>query len=119
MKEKVRIKRIYEPYEGTDGFRILVDRLWPRGIKKETAHIDAWIKEAAPSTALRKWFNHQPERWEKFRERYLAELAKSEAVGELLHYVKSYPIVSLLYGAKDEKHNQAIVLQRYINDLLP
>ena len=119
MKKEVKIKRIYEAYQRSDGFRILVDRLWPRGIKKETAHIDAWMKEVAPSTALRNWFNHQPEHWEKFRERYLAELAKSEAAGELLQCVKSHPTVSLLYGARDEEHNQAVVLRQYINDLLP
>lgn len=80
----IQLKRIYAQTEQTDGFRILVDRLWPRGLKKETANIDAWMKEVAPPASLRKWFKHEPEKWKKFSKEYEAELKKSEAIKELL-----------------------------------
>jgi len=112
------IKRIYEPVESTDGVRILVDRLWPRGMKKENAHIDEWVKEAAPSSALRKWFNHEPEKWQEFSTRYLAELKQNTAIDSLLNIVKGNEKVTLLYGARDKEHNQALVLQQFLNSLL-
>ena len=114
----LQIKRIYEPPEKNDGFRILVDRLWPRGVKKEDAKVDVWMKEAGPTTALRKWFNHEPEKWQEFSRRYKAELKHletvSELVKELIEAVKKNKKVTLLYGAKDENHNQALVLQEFL-----
>lgn len=110
----IQIKRIYDPPENTDGFRILVDRLWPRGIKKEAANIDVWLKAVAPSNNLRKWFNHETDKWEKFSEAYQLELKNSEAMKELIQYVKPPKRVTLLYAAKDEEHNQAIVLKKFL-----
>ncbi|MEP6849633.1 MAG: DUF488 domain-containing protein [Acidobacteriota bacterium] len=110
----MRIKRIYEPYAATDGFRVLVDRLWPRGIKKETAHIDLWLKEVAPSNELRKWFDHDPEKWKAFVTKYRAELKGSAALGQLRSLVKEHREVTLLYGAKDEQHNQAAALAQFL-----
>ena len=110
----VEIKRIYEPYSKNDGYRILIDRLWPRGIKKENAHIGKWLKEIAPSTELRKEFNHMVDKWEKFKIAYHSELKNSPAVGELLDDIKNHKTVTLLYAAKDEEHNHALVLQDFI-----
>jgi uncharacterized protein YeaO (DUF488 family) len=114
----LQIKRIYEPPDKSDGFRILVDRLWPRGVKKEEAQVDLWMKEAGPTTELRKWFNHEPEKWLEFSRKYKAELKHldtgSEVVKELIAAVKKNKKVTLLYGAKDEAHNQALVLQGYL-----
>jgi uncharacterized protein YeaO (DUF488 family) len=112
----VKIKRIYEPYSPDDGYRILIDRLWPRGIKKEDAHIDIWLKEIAPSTALRKWFNHEPEKWEAFRKKYHEELNASTTFKELVSYLRKHKVITLLYAAKEEKLNHAIVLQQFILD---
>ncbi|MGF7231838.1 DUF488 domain-containing protein [Arachidicoccus sp.] len=118
-KISVSIKRVYEPIDDKDGYRILIDRLWPRGIKKETAGLDAWMKELAPSTSLRKWFNHDPEKWAAFGEAYQEELKhQKEAIKQLLDAIKKHKIVTLLYGAKDEKHNQALVLQKYLQSQL-
>ena len=111
----IKIKRIYEPFAKADGYRILVDRLWPRGIKKEEAHVDKWMKEVAPSTDLRKWFNHEPEKWKKFIEKYQAELKGSAAFEMLAGLIKQHKIVTLLYSAKDEKHNQAMALGQFIS----
>lgn len=108
---KPKIKRVYETAEKGDGFRILVDRVWPRGMTKEKADIDLWMKEIAPSTALRKWFGHDPERWQEFKTRYLKELAQNkETVATLKSHIKKQA-VTLVYSAKDEVHNQAVVLQ--------
>lgn len=106
----VHIKRIYDPAVKADGFRVLVDRLWPRGIKKEEAALDAWAKNAAPSPELRKWFNHEPEKWTEFSKKYKAELKDNDAVNDLLRYAEENKILTLLYAAKDEKHNHALVL---------
>ncbi|TZF84037.1 DUF488 domain-containing protein [Pedobacter sp. BS3] len=114
----ITIKRIYEPAAKADGFRVLVDRLWPRGIKKENAHLDEWAKAVAPSDALRKWFNHDPEKWAEFCRRYEAELKENEAVEALIEQVKEHKTVTLLYAAHDEEHNQALVLQKYIHKRL-
>ncbi|HEY5744627.1 MAG TPA: DUF488 domain-containing protein [Chryseolinea sp.] len=111
----IAIKRVYEPFSKADGYRILVDRLWPRGIKKEDAHVDQWLKEVAPSTALRKWFNHEPEKWKSFLTKYKAELKGSAALDELLALLKQHKTVTLLYGAKDEQHNQAAALKQFID----
>lgn len=109
---KVCIKRIYEPYSSADGYRVLVDRLWPRGVKKETAHIDLWLKEIAPSTELRKWFHHEASNWSEFVKQYKLELRGSSALKELKALTKAHTTVTLLYGAKDEENNQAVVLQK-------
>lgn len=110
----IRIKRIYEPTAKADGHRILVDRLWPRGIKKENANINVWLKEVAPSTTLRKWFNHDPEKWKQFISKYHTELKESPAWQELLTILKEHKTITLLYGAKDEHHNQAAALKQLI-----
>lgn len=111
---KIAVKRIYEPAGASDGFRILVDRIWPRGIKKEHAQIDVWLKAVAPSTELRKWFSHDPAKWEDFQKAYAKELKGSVAVKELLGLIKKNKKLTLLYGAKDEEHNQAVALKKYI-----
>lgn len=114
----INIKRIYEPYSTGDGYRILVDRLWPRGMKKEDARIDKWLKEIAPSTGLRKWFNHEPEKWDQFRQKYHAELDKSTALDELLTDLRTHQVVTFLFSSKEEKHNHAIVLKQFAADHL-
>jgi uncharacterized protein YeaO (DUF488 family) len=107
---KVTIKRVYEPLARGEGKRVLVDRIWPRGISKEELKDVLWLKEVAPSTELRQWFGHKPERWAEFRIRYRAELKKNpEAVAKLRALAKRGH-VTLLYAAKDEEHNQAVVL---------
>ena len=107
----VRIKRAYEPPSPHDGTRVLVDRLWPRGVKKAAAGISQWMKEIAPSNELRKWFGHDPERWEEFRRRYKAELTqKRDLVGQLRDLASKGPL-TLVYSAHDEAHNQAVVLR--------
>lgn len=116
---KLYCKRIYETPAETDGFRILVDRLWPRGIKKEKAHIDLWAKEIAPSNELRKWFSHDPEKYSEFKELYKKELnsnPQSQQFKDLcLQKIKELN-VTLLYAAKDEKYNNAIVLKDWLNE---
>lgn len=107
----INIKRAYAPYAEQDGFRILVDKLWPRGIKKENAHIDEWFKEVAPSTELRKWFNHEVEKWPEFRQRYQQELANNPALAQLKQQVEQQSVVTLVFAAKDESHNNAVVLK--------
>ena len=115
MSMHIGIKRAYEPWSGQDGFRILVDRLWPRGISKQEARIDLWLKDIAPSSELRKWFAHDPEKWEEFQKRYREELEHSaKAVREFLDAVNGRPIITLVYGAKDEEHNQAVVLRQFL-----
>lgn len=114
----VRIKRVYDPPEESDGARLLVDRLWPRGVAREGARIDAWEKEAAPSDALRRFFGHDPTRWEEFRRRYLAELKESparEALARLADRARSSR-VTLLYAARDASHNNAVVLRGALED---
>ncbi len=105
-----KIKRVYEPAEATDGKRILVDRLWPRGLSKERAKVDEWLREVSPSAELRKWFGHDPAKWDEFRRRYAAELKGKEDVLDGLRAVARKGTVTLLYGAKDEEHNQAVAL---------
>jgi len=113
----LKIKRIYLPAEDTDGYRILVDRLWPRGIKKENAKVDLWAKDVAPSTELRKWFDHIPERFNEFKERYRTELKETEAFSNLLKAIQEHDNVTLLFSAKDEEHNNAVVLKDIIASL--
>jgi uncharacterized protein YeaO (DUF488 family) len=112
----IKIKRAYEPKSTADGFRILVDRLWPRGVKKEDAHIDVWMKEIAPSSQLRKWFNHDETKWAAFTTKYTAELKKSIALDDLLAFIKANKTITLVYGAKDEEHNQAVVLKSFLDN---
>jgi len=107
----VSIKRAYEPPAPSDGIRILVDRLWPRGVTKSDAHISQWMKEIAPSNELRKWFGHDPERWEEFRRRYRAELAQKPELMAELRSLASKGRLTLVYSAHDEAHNQAVVLR--------
>jgi uncharacterized protein YeaO (DUF488 family) len=110
----VTIKCVYEPYDKQDGQRILTDRLWPRGLTKEKAHVDLWLKDISPSTELRKWFNHDPKKWPEFKKRYRAELAANkESVSTLQGCVDKGP-VTIVYGAKDQEHNDAVVLQKYL-----
>lgn len=113
----LKIKRIYLPAKDTDGYRILVDRLWPRGIKKENAKVDLWVKDVAPSTELRKWFDHIPERFNEFKERYRTELKETEAFSNLLKAIQEHDTVTLLFSAKDEEHNNAVVLKDIIASL--
>jgi uncharacterized protein YeaO (DUF488 family) len=108
----IRIKRIYEEAAEEDGFRILIDRLWPRGIRKENAKIDLWLKEVAPSGELRKWFSHDPEKWAEFKEKYVKELAaKQEMLKEIRRMEKEKGTVTLLYSARDVEHNNAVALK--------
>lgn len=107
----IQIKRIYDPPSEDDGYRVLIDRLWPRGFSKENAHIKLWLKEIAPSNDLRKWFNHDPLKWDHFRERYLEELSyKKELIMKLKELEMEHKRITLLYSAKDREHNQAVVL---------
>lgn len=111
---RIQVKRVYEPTATSDGFRVLVDRLWPRGISKEAAKLDLWLPDLGPSTSLRKWFNHDPARWSEFQRRYHAELKKKKALlATITEQAKTRP-VTLLYSAKDEQHNQAITLRSFL-----
>jgi uncharacterized protein YeaO (DUF488 family) len=110
----VSIKRVYDKPESSDGFRILVDRLWPRGVSKEHAEVDEWLKNVGPSDDLRTWFGHVPERFDEFATRYRAELKKNEAFDTLQSMVSEHTIVTLVYSAKDEDHNQAVVLREVL-----
>jgi uncharacterized protein YeaO (DUF488 family) len=107
----IRLKRVYEEPAPEDGLRILVERLWPRGLSKARAAVDLWIKEVAPSPELRRWYHHDPARWEEFRERYRAELRKKEDVVEELRRYCRGQTVTLVYAARDEQHNSALVLK--------
>lgn len=110
----LRIKRAYEEAGSGDGKRILIDRLWPRGLNKEKAEIDVWVKEVAPSAELRRWFGHRPERWEEFRTRYFAELdARPEAVARLREELRG-GTATLVYGARDSEHSNARALREYL-----
>lgn len=115
----VRIKRIYESAAADDGMRILVDRLWPRGIRKDQAAFDRWVRDIAPSDALRQWFGHDPVRWPEFRERYAEELrGHAELLRELRALAREGPI-TLLYSAHDEAHNNAVVIREALLGRLP
>jgi uncharacterized protein YeaO (DUF488 family) len=108
------LKRAYEPAAPEDGYRILIDRLWPRGVSKDKAALDEWMKEIAPSTELRKWFGHDPRRWREFQRRYRAELrARTEELDHIRHLAKAGH-VTLVYSAHDEQHNDAVVLQNVL-----
>jgi len=114
----IKVKRMYEKAAKDDGIRILVDRLWPRGIRKKDASIDIWLKDIAPSNELRKWFNHDPDKWEQFKSRYFSELdQKAEVVNQIKGRVKE-DTLTLVYSASDTKHNNAIALKEYLENLL-
>jgi uncharacterized protein YeaO (DUF488 family) len=112
----LKVKRIYEAPAPADGYRVLVDRLWPRGLAKKTAHVDIWMKEIAPSHALRKWFGHDPERWAEFQRRYRAELrAMPQLLAQVKQLLKEHGTVTLLFGARDERRNQAVALRAFLS----
>lgn len=114
MAFDIAVKRVYEPPAKADGQRVLVDRIWPRGVSKKDAELTLWLKEIAPSDELRKWFGHEPERWPEFQTRYSAELdGNGEAVDELRGLLREGK-VTLLYGAHDEAHNNAVALAAYL-----
>lgn len=111
---RIRTRRIYEPPGPDDRFRILTDRLWPRGLTKERARVDLWIRDAAPSTELRRWYQHDPERWDEFRRRYFAELdAKPELIEQILEQVRWEPI-TLVFSSQEEHYNNASALKEYL-----
>ena len=110
----VRLKRAYEPAAASDGYRVLIDRLWPRGVKRERARLDEWAHELAPSGDLRRWFGHDPERFEEFRRRYTAELAGQEEKLRELRRRARHGTLTLVYGAHDKEHNDAVVLAQIL-----
>ncbi len=112
----LKVKRIYDPPSKDDGKRILVDRLWPRGIKRDDARIDEWLKDIAPSDELRKWFSHEPSRWQEFRKRYRSELKKNSSLIERLTTESARGTITLLFAAKDVKRNNAVVLKEVIEE---
>ncbi|MCK9454923.1 MAG: DUF488 domain-containing protein [Sulfurimonas sp.] len=115
----ILLKRAYEAPRKDDGFRILIDRIWPRGVSKEAAKIDLWFKDISPSTPLRKWFSHDPIKWDKFKERYIEELNNnSEVVKEFMRLLREHKSVTFVYGAKDTEHSQAPILKEYIEKRL-
>ena len=115
----IRIKRVYREPSPRDGTRILVDRIWPRGISKEQARLASWRKDLAPSSSLRKWFGHDPDKWEAFKERYRKELSSAESREALKEFagLSRQKTITLLYGAADEEHNQAVVLKEVLEKL--
>ncbi|MCH2450773.1 MAG: DUF488 domain-containing protein [Gracilimonas sp.] len=116
--KSIQIKRIYEDASEKDGYRVLVDRLWPRGVSKEAAQLDEWNKKISPSPELRKWFDHDPEKFEEFKKRYKTELAdREDVIDELFENADDHKL-TLLYAAKDETHNHAIVLKEFLNELI-
>ena len=113
----IKIKRVYKPPSKDDGTRILVDRLWPRGVSKEKAKIDLWLKEIAPTTELRKWFGHDPEKWQRFRGRYNTELRHNDEAVKALKAIAQQGPITLVYAARDERHNEAVVLRQFLTAL--
>ena len=109
----IKVKRVYEPRDPDDGSRFLVERLWPRGIKKEDLQMEAWLKDVAPSDGLRRWFGHDPAKWREFQRRYFAELKMKDA-SRLIRTAARHGNVTLLYSARDEEHNNALVLKAYL-----
>ena len=111
---RVKLKRAYEEPAASDGKRVLIDRLWPRGVRKEDAALDLWLKELGPSTQLRKWFGHDPARWDEFQQRYAEELAqKPELMAQLRGFARD-GVLTLVYSARDEQHNDAVVLRQLL-----
>ncbi len=116
MKPVIEIKRAYEKASPKDGYRILVDRLWPRGVKKEEASISEWAKDIAPSTELRKWYGHDPEKWPEFQKRYISELKKNESLNIFLETHEDKKLITLIYSTRDEEHTHALVLQHFLKE---
>jgi len=115
-KSVFKTKRVYEPASSTDGTRFLVDRLWPRGIKKEALGMKAWLKDVAPSLELRKWFSHDPDKWEEFQKRYQAELKANPAAWKPIREAAKQGDVTLLYSARDMEHNSALLLKAFLEE---
>lgn len=115
---KINIKRAYDGYSKNDGYRILVDRLWPRGIKKVDLKFDFWAKEIAPTSELRKWFSHDPKKWQEFKKKYYEQLDGNKELIQKLISDSESNIITLLYSAKDTERNQAVVIREYIEDKL-
>lgn len=116
---KILLKRAYVSADKDDGFRILVDRIWPRGVHKDFAKIDCWAKDVTPTTSLRKWFSHDPEKWLEFKKKYRAELnAAPKAIDEFLHLLQEHGNVTFVYGAKDTEHTHALILREYMKEKL-
>ena len=111
----ITIKRAYDPPSSSDGTRVLVDRLWPRGVSKEELNLDMWIKEVAPSATLRKWFSHDPERWKEFQRRYIDELKDNEQAWKPIAKAAHEHHVTLVFGSRDVEHNNAVVLQKFLS----
>jgi uncharacterized protein YeaO (DUF488 family) len=114
----IRIKRVYEPHAKEDGARFLVDRLWPRAVKKEALQLAAWCKEVAPSNELRRWFSHDPDKWKEFQRRYRAELTANRSVCQPLLQAAEQGDITLLFSAHDTEHNNAVVLKAYLDELV-
>ncbi|MBD5213384.1 MAG: DUF488 family protein [Bacteroidales bacterium] len=113
MKQQILLKRAYEATSPADGYRVYIDRLWPRGLSHETFHYDYWDKAIAPSTELREWFHQDPDiRWSEFEQKYLAELHSNPAFGDLLQLIADKPVVTLLYSSHDTLHNNAIIVRQ-------
>ena len=112
----IRLKRVYERPSQDDGFRLLVERLWPRGRSKPDAQIDLWLKEIAPSPELRKWYQHDPARWDEFKQRYLAELKQNPVMADMLHVLRDNKVVTFIFAAKDEERNSARVLKEFLEE---
>lgn len=112
---EIKLKRVYDDYSEKDGYRILIDRLWPRGMKKEHLHYDLWAKNITPSPELRKFFHEdEDQRWEMFKEKYIQELNTSATIKDFINDIKQYPVVTLLYASKNAIHNHAIILKQYL-----
>ncbi|MGC8651831.1 MAG: DUF488 domain-containing protein [Candidatus Micrarchaeia archaeon] len=110
----IKIKRVYDEFDITDGLRVLVDRLWPRGIRKDSRNIDLWLRDIAPSDELRKWFAHDTSKWGEFRARYLKELRSNKALPKLIELIDTNKDITFIYSARDAKHNQAVVLLEFL-----
>jgi uncharacterized protein YeaO (DUF488 family) len=113
-KSMIRVKRVYEPEEKSDGARFLIDHLWPRGVKKEALHVERWIKSVSPSNQLRSWFGHEPAKWKGFQRRYFAELNNQPETWEPLREIARKKDITLVYGARDSEHNNAVALKSYL-----
>ncbi len=114
IRMNIRLKRVYEKPDKDDGLRILVDRLWPRGLTKEKAHVDLWVKEISPTSELRKWFRHDPKKWDEFQERYKTEIRGKDDLLTMLKRRAREGTITLMYAARDEKHNEAVVLKHFL-----
>jgi len=116
---QIKLKRVYEDYSEQDGYRILIDRLWPRGVKKEHLHYDLWAKDITPSTALREFFHEDPDNhWDTFSAKYKEELKNDPEMKEFVKNIKQHPVVTLLYASKDTQHNHAIILKDFLDKAL-